>query len=276
MANIQPVLKERFESLKEKVALLNRRQQMMDIYLASKNKEIANLEKKYSSLDLCPGKQLPFKYQINIPVFGGSNSPVTGSVNISEDAAFVARRINCSCYISEIETDMFRVGESPDYYFLFLTDFQGRYIPISSRSTYKDWAYCNIPRVTGTENNKFIPGFMDFEWEYTDGNSIYKRQDKPISGDLFARHDQDIFLQTNDYFDKGTTISFTLYPLNLSQIAVYYYTYTLNLTGMAVDEITGIYEIKTNLNLVFSATFDGFKVLDEDKFQPEGKLSKRV
>ena len=123
------------------------------------------------------------------------------------------------------------------------TDMAGRFVPISSRALYATWA---MPAVSITPTG-FVPPPLDFEWEYDDGGSERNRQDKPISGDILTRLDEDGYFMNNEIFAAGTTISFTIHPLRAIP--------TLVLTN---DE--GV-EDEGPLDLLFKVTFDGFKVL---------------
>lgn len=194
------------------------------------------LERQDVHIDDMPGKQLPFKYQINISLPGGTNSPVTGTVNVSRDGPFVARRLYASLLVTDAPI-LTAGGGTEDY-----TQMIGRFVPISSRWDYYWWAR----DVADNSPDSYVPPPLDFEWEYNDGGSERNRQDKPISGDiLFMRSDEGYFMN-NEIFAAGTTISFTVWPLR----AVPILTYTNNL-----ETDTGPVDVQLKV------TFDGFKVL---------------
>lgn len=194
------------------------------------------LERQDVHIDDMPGKQLPFKYQINISLPGGTNSPVSGTVNVSRDGPFVARRLYASLLITDAPT-LTAAGETEDY-----TQMIGRFAPISSRWDYYYWAR----DVADNSPDSYVPPPLDFEWEYNDGGSERNRQDKPISGDiLFMRSDEGYFMN-NEIFAAGTTISFTVWPLR------------------AVPILTFTHEDETDtgpVDVQLKVTFDGFKVL---------------
>jgi hypothetical protein len=179
-----------------------------------------NLERRDVHLDDMPGKQLPYKYQINIPLTAGTQAATTGTVTTSRDGPFVARRLYASLLITDAPT-------SPTDHSAMI----GRFSPINSRDDlqYQFWS----PTVHADLTNYIAP-LLDWEFAYSDGGSDRNRQDKPISGDILAKHDEDGYMMNNEIFAAGTTISFTVYPLR------------------AVED---------DFDIMLKITFDGFKVL---------------
>jgi len=193
---------------------------------------------KKSTSTTCPGKQLPFRFQINIPMLGGTNSPQTGTVNVSRDGPFIARRIYVSVLITDAPVLEPGVGVDEDY-----THMIGRYAPVSSRGEYFNWARDLAAFVPGT----YVPPPLDFEFEYNDSGSERNRQDKPISGDILAvRRDDDGYLMNNDIFAAGTTINFVISPTRAVPILE---------AGTAPDTDSGAIDLQVQV------TLDGFKVL---------------
>ena len=201
------------------------------------------LERQEVHIDDMPGKQLPFKFQINIPLVGGSNSPVTGTVNVSRDGPFICRRIYASVQIADaplLELD----ASSYDY-----THMIGRYVPPSSRDQYFNWARdaAQFDAGAGGLFEGYVPPPLDFMWEYSDSGSERNRQDKPISGDILAvRRDDDGYLMNNEIFAAGTTINFIVSPTRPVPILT---------VGTTPDTDSG------PIDLEVQVTFDGFKVL---------------
>lgn len=190
------------------------------------------LEKQEVHIDDMPGKQLPFKFQINIPLEGGTQSATTGTVTVSRDGPFIARRL----YATLLVTDAPLLGEADgvgDYRHMI-----GRYVPRSSRFEYFNWA-----RGLGDfAPASYVPPPLDFDWEYNDGGSERNRQDKAISGDILGLRDEDGYFMNSEIFAAGTTISFTVHPLRAVPI--------LELDGESGP-----------LDMLLKVTFDGFKVL---------------
>jgi hypothetical protein len=195
---------------------------------AQLNPVVAALERREIHLDDMPGKQLPFKFQINIPLPGGTTSPTPGTVTVSRDGPFVARRLFASCVITDAPID---VDPSLDYSHMI-----NRFMPVTSTKQYNLWATngTGLAASAGFGAGPFVPPLLDFEWEYSDGGSERNRQDKPISGDLLFREDEDGYFMNNEVFAAGTTISFIVHPLRA---------------------------VPTDFDLLFKVTFDGFKVL---------------
>jgi hypothetical protein len=190
------------------------------------------LERREVHIDDMPGKQLPFKYQINIPLPGGTQSATTGTVTVSRDGPFIARRLYATVLITD--APLFDPpGGTGDYRHMI-----GRFVPRSSRSEYANWAM----GVGAFTPASYFPPPLDFEWEYNDGGSERNRQDKPISGDVLALLDEDGFFMNNEIFAAGTTISFVVHPLRAIPLI------TVGTESEPVD-------------LLFKVTFDGFKVL---------------
>jgi len=195
------------------------------------------LERQQVHIDDMPGKQLPFKFQINVNLAGGGQSPVTGTVNVSRDGPFICRRIFASAIITDAPI-LEDGGTTEDY-----SDMIGRFVPISSRTEYNSWAR----DVDDFVPDSYVPPPLDFEWEYSDGGSERNRQDKPISGDILFRRDDDGYLMNNEIFAAGTTISFIVHPLRAVP------TLTFGADSGPID-------------LQVKITFDGFKVLQPLEF----------
>jgi hypothetical protein len=218
--------------------------QRLSAELADERKARETLERQEVHIDDMPGKQLPYKYQININLPGGSQAPVTGTVNVSRDGPFIARRLFASVIYTEAPSlEVIGLGTA-DY-----TDFIGRFAPISSRVEYFNWARdaAQLAFSTGTPPfDGYVPPPLDFEWQYSDGGSERNRQDKPISGDILFRRDDDGYFMNNEIFAAGTTISFICNPLRAVPI--------LSIgSGEEIDS--------GPVNLQLKITFDGFKVL---------------
>lgn len=234
---IHPQIAKELRKLQTQLKQQSSQISILNTALDAEKKQRVDLEKKAVHIDDMPGKQLPFKFQINIAIPAGSSSPATGTVTVSRDGPFIARRLYASCIITEAPT--LTVGGTV-YDF---TPFQNRFIPISSRGTYPFWGFSDAYAVIS--GRVFVPPVLDFEWEYNDGGSERNRQDKAISGDILARYDDDGYFMNNEIFAAGTTISFKISPLRAPIITV----------------IDGLSEGSGNVALLFKVTFDGFKVL---------------
>jgi hypothetical protein len=221
---------------------LRKLQDDIDSYAAETerlSRELANeqaareaLERREVHIDDMPGKQLPFKYQINIALEGGSQAAQTSTVSVSRDGPFIARRLYATVTVTDAPI-LVDGATTYDYSHMI-----GRFVPRSSRLDYQNWA---MPAVSITPAG-YVPPPLDFEWEYNDGGSERNRQDKPISGDILALVDEDGYFMNNEIFAAGTTISFTVHPLRQVPIL-----------ELGTDE--------GPLDLLFKVTFDGFKVL---------------
>jgi hypothetical protein len=190
------------------------------------------LERREVHIDDMPGKQLPFKYQINIPLDGGTQAARTATVSVSRDGPFIARRLYVTLNVTDAPILSFG-GTTYDYSHMI-----GRYVPRSSRFDYANWA---MPAISITPAG-YVPPPLDFEWEYNDGGSERNRQDKPISGDILGLRDEDGYFMNNEIFAAGTTIAFTVHPIR--QVPI-----------LELGDDSG------PLDLLFKVTFDGFKVL---------------
>lgn len=233
---IHPIIAAELRKMESRIDNLSSENQRLSSQLQDERRAREVLERQDVHIDDMPGKQLPFKYQINISLPGGTNSPVTGTVNVSRDGPFVARRLYASLLITDAPT-LTAAGNVEDY-----AQMIGRFTPISSRWDYYYWAR----DVADNDPASYVAPPLDFEWEYNDGGSERNRQDKPISGDiLFMRSDEGYFMN-NEIFAAGTTISFTVWPLR----AVPILTFT---SGEESD--TGPVDVQLKV------TFDGFKVL---------------
>jgi hypothetical protein len=218
---IHPIIASKFRQFQAEVEALKAEN-------AQLNQVMQALERREIHLDDMPGKQLPFRYQINIPLPSGTSAPTPGTVSVSRDGPFVARRVFASCLITDAPVD-----EDPalDYSHMI-----NRFMPITSTDYYNLWGTngTGIAAGAGFGAAPFLPPLLDFEWEYSDGGSERNRQDKPISGDILFRHDEDGYFMNNEVFAAGTTIQFVVSPVR------------------AVAE---------GYDLLLKVTFDGFKVL---------------
>lgn len=235
---IHPAVAMEFRKLEGKIDGLLSENQRILVEIQDEKRSREALERQEVHIDDMPGKQLPFKFQINIPLVGGTNSPKTGTVNVSRDGPFIARRIYVSVLITSAPLLEPPVGAIEDY-----THMIGRYVPPSSRSEYYNWARDLSSFVPKT----YVPPPLDFEFEYNDSGSERNRQDKPISGDIISvRRDDDGYLMNNDIFAAGTTINAIVSPTRPVPILE---------SGVGDDRVTGA------INLQVQITFDGFKVL---------------
>jgi hypothetical protein len=246
---VHPLIEVQLRNLKKEIEGLKTDNDRLAAVIEDERQARLALEKKEVHIDDMPGKQLPYKFQINIPLTGGTQAPTSGTVNISRDGPFIARRIFASCLITDAPTLVLPVPPATvwDY-----ADWIGRFAPVSSSGSYDIWArYATLftapaPGALQSLLSGYVPPPIDFEWEYNDGGSDRNRQDKPISGDLFARSDDSGYFMNNEIFAAGTTISFTISPTRaiptISQ-------------GAAPNTVTG------NVDLLMKITFDGFKVL---------------
>jgi hypothetical protein len=233
---IHPMLAAEFRKLNSKLEGIESENSRLSAQLSDERRAREVLERQEVHIDDMPGKQLPFKYQININLTGGSQAPVTGTVNVSRDGPFVARRLYVSALVTDAPT-LVAGATTEDY-----THMIGRFVPVSSRWDYYWWAR-DLADITP---DSYVPPPIDFEWEYNDGGSERNRQDKPISGDILFMRPDEGYLMNNEIFAAGTTISFTVYPMRAIPI--------LTLTS-GQDTDTG------PIDLQFKVTFDGFKVL---------------
>jgi len=241
---IHPAVAMEIRKLETKLAEILDENRRFSAELQDEKRAREALERQEVHIDDMPGKQIPFKFQINIPFPGGSNSPVTGTVNISRDGPFLARRI----YASVIITDA-PLLEPPALPPVDYTHMIGRYVPPSSRSEYFNWAREAAQFAAGAGGifESYVPPPLDFEFEYSDSGSDRNRQDKPISGDIIAvRRDDDGYLMNNEIFAAGTTINFIVSPTRAVPILT---------AGVSPDTVSG------PLDLEVQITFDGFKVL---------------
>lgn len=241
---IDPLIAVELRKITGKVDELAAENERLSIELTNERKAREALQRQEVHIDDMPGKQLPFKFQINVNLPGGSQSPVTGTVNVSRDGPFVARRLYASCVITDAPSLDDGQGNTADY-----TDTIGRFVPITSRSEFFNWSrdagQLAVPGGTAPFTS-YMPPPLDFEWEYNDGGSERNRQDKPISGDIIARGDDDGYFMNNEIFAAGTTISFVIHPLRAVP--------TLTI-GTAPDTDSGAVDLQVKI------TFDGFKVL---------------
>ena len=204
------------------------------------------LERQDIHIDDMPGKQLPFKYQVNIPLTGGSSSPTTGTVNVSRDGPFIARRMYVSALITDAPLLEPSGADDVDY-----THMIGRYVPVTSRSEYFNWArevaqFTPAIPPTALPFAAYVPPPLDFELEYNDSGSDRNRQDKPISGDILMRRDDDGYLMNNEIFAAGTTINVIISPTRAVPILT---------VGTSPNTDSGAIDLEVQV------TFDGFKVL---------------
>jgi len=232
---IHPMVAAELRKLQKQIKALESENERLSIDLQDEQKALEAMQRQEVHIDDMPGKQLPFKYQINIDLPGGSQAPVTGTVNVSRDGPFIARRLYASCIIAD--APILDDGQSIEDYSHMI----GRFVPISSRWAYNLWAM----DVASFTPSTYVPPPLDFEWSYNDGGSERNRQDKPISGDILALHDDDGFFMNNEIFAAGTTISFVCHPLRAVPI----------LAHTDDPDVTGPIDIQLKV------VFDGFKVL---------------
>ena len=209
---IHPAVAEQFRRLEGQIAAVSARDKALEAI-------VKHLERRDVQLDDMPGKQLPYKYQINIPLASGTQAATTGTVATSRDGPFIARRLYASLLISD-------APDSPDH-----SDMVGRFCPVTSRD---DLQYDKWSPTAHADLTNYVGPPLDWEFSYSDGGSDRNRQDKPISGDILAKHDEDGYFMNNEIFAAGTTISFIVSPLRA---------------------------VPTDFGLILKITFDGFKVL---------------
>lgn len=234
---IHPAIAAELRKLGGKVDQLAGENERLSAQLSDERRARQVLERQDVHIDDMPGKQLPFKYQININLTGGTQAPVTGTVNVSRDGPFIARRLFASLIITDAP-DLVDGATHQDY-----THMIGRFVPYSSRWEYFNWARALSAFAPAT----YVPPPLDFEWEYSDGGSERNRQEKPISGDILFMRSDEGYLMNNEIFAAGTTISFVVHPLRPIPILAF--------TPAPVIPVTG------PLNVQLKVTFDGFKVL---------------
>lgn len=241
---IHPAVAAEFRKLQDGLAMQGQEMDRLSGMLAKEREAREALEKEEVHIDDMPGKQLPFRFQINIPLPGGTDSPVTGTVSVSRDGPFIARRLYASVLITD--APLLEVEGPPPITWDY-THMVGRFAPRSSRECcdYLEWARA---AVDFTEASLVFPP-LDFEYSYDDGGSERNRQDKPISGDILAMRDEDGYFMNNEMFAAGTTISFTVHPLREVPI--------LTLTDPIDPQVSD----EGPLDLILKVTFDGFKVL---------------
>lgn len=243
---IHPAVARELRKLEDQIGGLSDENTRLASELQETRRITEAMERQEVHIDDMPGKQLPFKFQINIPLVGGSNSPVTGTVNVSRDGPFIARRLYASVLVSDAPLLTPPVGNPVDY-----THMIGRYVPPTSRAEYFSWArevaqFAPVLPATALPFASYVPPPLDFEWEYNDSGSERNRQDKPISGDILFRRDDDGYFMNNEIFAAGTTINFIVSPTRAVPILA---------AGAAPNTVTG------PLDLEVQVTFDGFKVL---------------
>lgn len=236
IVRIHPSVAEEFRKITSKLDGIVDENRRLAAELQDEKRAREALERQEVHIDDMPGKQLPFKFQINIPLTGGSNSPVTGTVNVSRDGPFICRRIFASVLVTD--APLLTVAATTDDY----THMIGRYVPVTSRSEYFNWAR----DVADFSPTTYVPPPLDFEWEYNDSGSERNRQDKPISGDILIRQDDDGYLMNNEIFAAGTTINFIVSP-----------TRTVPILSATDGQLTDTGPIDLEVQI----TFDGFKVL---------------
>jgi hypothetical protein len=241
---IHPAVAAEFRKFQNQLTLQQQEMDRLAGLLASERQAREALEKEEVHIDDMPGKQLPFKFQINIPLPGGTDSPVEGTVTVSRDGPFIARRLYASIYVSDAPV---LTVPDPDADTWDYSHMVGRYAPRSSRECC-DWFTWARALNDFTTPSMVLPP-LDFEYSYDDGGSERNRQDKPISGDILAMKDEDGYFMNNEIFAAGTTISFKVSPLHAVPI--------LTLSNTAPVPVTD----EGPLDVVFQVTFDGFKVL---------------
>jgi hypothetical protein len=157
---------------------------------------VDQLEKRDLNVETLAGKRVPYHVQINITVPQATAAVVNGTVTLTRSGPFVARRLFASLRVQTV-----RAGGNADWV--------GRYLPLSSHETYTMENYWKP--VASIEDVVDPP--LDFEWGYSDGGSDRNRQDRYISGDILARHDEDGFMMADEVFASGATIAFIVSPL---------------------------------------------------------------
>lgn len=257
IVRIHPAVAEEFRRVTKRLGNLVDESNRLAAQLQDEKKAREALGQREVDIDDMPGKQMPFRYQINIPLIGGSSSPVTGTFNVSRDGPFICRRIYASLLVTDAPLFEYSANNADDY-----THFIGRYVPLTSSSTYKltgrvrtglnvgdlfigGWAE-PAPYLTGAP--EIIAPPLDFEWEYNDSGGKITRQDKPISGDILARNDDDGYVMNNEVFPAGTTVNFIVSPTRpVTIIEGYNFTQDVPVSGP--------------IDVELQVAFDGFKVL---------------
>jgi len=183
--------------------------------------------------------------------------PIVGTVDVGRDGPFIARRLRASCLIVEAPTTYW-YAELPQFS-MDWSHLENKFCPTSSRSLWQYWAIPNLfyepnaPFVPLFCISKFVPPPLDFMFEYNDTGSEKERQSCPISGDILSRNDEDGYYLHHEYFEAGTTIYFTLYPLRIPYMKLMFPAYPAE---------TYQYYITEYLSLLFKATFDGYKLYE--------------
>lgn len=258
VTRMHPSVAARFQEIKSDIARVRNENKSLLLEIEYEKKEIERINQQEVHVDDMPGKHLPFRYQINIPFVGGSSAPVTGTFNISHDGPFVCRRLYASVLITDAPLIEFSNGVTTDF-----TDMIGRYAPVSSRAWYlyptrlpfalltpgwlNGWAYPEGSQEIITTSRSIDPP-LDFEWEYNDSSGKVVRQDKPISGDILTRKDDDGYLMNNEAFAAGSTVNFIASPTRPIQI-------------ITETETTDDETLSGPLDVELEITFDGFKIL---------------
>lgn len=190
--------------------------------------KLQELESRDLNVENLAGKRVPYRYQIDIPVPQNTASMLTGTVTVSRDGPFIARRLYVTFRVASV-----RSGGNADWV--------GRYLPISSRPEYAWETYWKANAAASIEDVVMPP--LDFEWGYSDGGTDRRREDKFIAGDIIARRDEDGVLMVDDIFAAGSMITFTMQPLRA-------------VGGSAPwSDSTGVENFELN------AIFDGYKII---------------
>lgn len=266
IVRIHPAVMEEMRKVNSRLGALVNENKRLNTELKFEEKRLKALDNREVFVDDMPGKQLPFRYQINIPLVGGSSSPVTGTFNVSKDGPFICRRISASVLVTDAPALTF-VTQTYDY-----TTFIGRYLHLTSRRLYgireREGSILNFPSPSPQflyneliawavpDNDPYQPFFawtpfdppppFDFQWEYNDSGGKVVRQDKPISGDILYRQDDDGYVMNNEIFSAGTTVNFIVSPTRAVPV--------IRETNQGVTR-------SGPLDIQLKVTFDGFKIL---------------
>lgn len=187
---------------------------------------LQELESRDLNIENLAGKRVPYRFQIDITVPQNGAAILTGTVTVSRDGPFIARRLYVTLRIASV-----RAGGNNDWI--------GRYLPISSRSTYFQQVYWKVS--AALEDVAMPP--LDFEYGYSDGGSDRRREDKYIAGDILAQADESGILMVDDIFSAGSTITFTVAPLRPVGASAPW------------SDATGVENFELN------AIFDGYKIV---------------
>jgi len=185
------------------------------------------------------------------------SQPLVGTVDVSRDGPFIARRLRASCLITQAPSTYW-YSNLPQFS-MDWSHMENKFCPISSRDLWQYWAKPNlfyepnVPFVPLFAISKFVPPPLDYMFEYNDTGAEKERQSSPISGDILARNDEDGYFLHNEYFEAGTTIYFTIYPMHIP--------YAKLMFPYVPDETSQSY-ITQYFDLLFKTTFFGYKLYE--------------